>query len=667
MFINNLETKVEHFDMTDEVKVSTVMNETEVQNISASNINDNNVEGDCPPPKGENTSLIDEEMTTADNNAASSFSSSLTINDIIKNRNISPEALIEIIDAAKNDNLFPSDTLRGQKLHDKIHTIRKWVDDKVEELNNAPLSITMYKKKKAILQARASYVLILECFIGEELQRLRKMNGTNDKSEGRKSGEERTKTQIIQEDYGLSPRLSRDFQHLSFEGVKNAIELALRRNDIPTRALALSESAKLKSGQNPSNHHNKYTKFELDYIEETEIKTLLLKDPIYITTLFSNISLGLARVHELNLFCRVAAEWDKTRALWHELLYPDCHMVQGDFTDPDKFNDTLEWHKKQGCEIVMASCCCEPFSNLNNSSNKGNVPEAKQFYYTAEFILKAKPKYFIIENVPGFVNARPKIAHDVLKDKDGNIRCIGQYLRDTLGEEYHLNFGIYTAADYSCVEDRSRLIILGCRKDVSSEPWKFPKKHAVRKMLWEVIGDLSSLDNGAVDPNDSWHYARELPECVINFLKHTPTGCSAWDNDADYQPLRDNGEYSNGNYNKGFTRTNWQNQCPTITTGNGRISDLCSLHPGRYNPSTQEYTDCRVFSLRELLRIMDCPDDFFDKLHLKREENGMLNETEENNLRKAIGQHFCCLHVNALFSTLPIPINDNQLSEANVA
>lgn len=53
MFINNLETKVEHFDMTDEVKVSTVMNETEVQNISASNINDNNVEGDCPPPKGE--------------------------------------------------------------------------------------------------------------------------------------------------------------------------------------------------------------------------------------------------------------------------------------------------------------------------------------------------------------------------------------------------------------------------------------------------------------------------------------------------------------------------------------------------------------------------------------------------------------------------------------
>ena len=294
-----------------------------------------------------------------------------------------------------------------------------------------------------------------------------------------------------------------------------------------------------------------------------------------------------------------------------------------------------------------------------------NAEESKQFYYAADFILKAKPKYFVFENVPGFVDARPKIAHDILKNKDGKIRCIGQYLRDVLGEEYHLNFGIYTAADYGCVEDRSRLIILGCRKDISTEPWKFPKKHSVRKMLWEVIGDLMSLGNGEIDPNDPWHYARELSENIIKILAHTPTGCSAWDNEAEYQPLTDSGEYSNGNYGKGFTRNEWQDQCPTITTGNGSISDVYSLHPGRYNPETQEYTDCRVFSLRELLKIMDCPNEFFDKLNLKREENGMLNETEENNLRKAIGQHFCPLHVNALYSTLPLPANDNNKPDDN--
>lgn len=256
-------------------------------------------------------------------------------------------------------------------------------------------------------------------------------------------------------------------------------------------------------------------------------------------------------------------------------------------------------------------------------------------------------------------------AQKVFKVFQKKIRCIGQYLRDVLGEEYHLNFGIYTAADYGCVEDRSRLIILGCRKDISTEPWKFPKKHSVRKMLWEVIGDLMSLGNGEIDPNDPWHYARELSENIIKILAHTPTGCSAWDNEAEYQPLTDSGEYSNGNYGKGFTRNEWQDQCPTITTGNGSISDVYSLHPGRYNPETQEYTDCRVFSLRELLKIMDCPNEFFDKLNLKREENGMLNETEENNLRKAIGQHFCPLHVNALYSTLPLPANDNNKPDDN--
>lgn len=43
----------------------------------------------------------------------------------------------------------------------------------------------------------------------------------------------------------------------------------------------------------------------------------------------------------------------------------------------------------------------------------------------------------------------------------------------------------------------------------------------------------------------------------------------------------------------------------------------------------------------------------------------MLNETEENNLRKAIGQHFCPLHVNALYSTLPLPANDNNKPDDN--
>ena len=625
---NNVAEMPENYYMNDDVITSTVITTSEAQEVVASNDN-NNMEGPKTPPKGGPVGVSAENVTNPQQ--PSEELESPTFEDIIRKSQLSPDTLAYIIESAQNDNLFPCDNLNKETLVDTINNLRNWVDTEKSRLTNSLFPFN-YRRDKAVLQSRAAKMLILECFIGEKLA----------------------------EDYHLSPRLARDFQHLTWEGVKAAIELALRLGDIPTRAMALSRPSRIKARQNESDKSIKHTKFELNYFEETEFKTLNLKKPMYITTLFSNISIGLSRAHEFNLHCAVATEWDKKRADWHKLLYPDCHMVIGDFTTSQCFEEALKWHKKKGCEVVMASCCCEPFSILNVSANKGNVPEAKQFYYAADFILKSKPKYFVLENVPGFVDARPKIAHDVLKGKDGNIRCIGQYLQDVLGKEYYLNFGIYTAADFGCVEDRKRLIILGCRKDIHTGYWKFPKKCSSRKMLWEVIGKLKSLGNGEIDPEDSWHYARELPQHIIEFLEHTPTGCSAWDNEPKYQPLTIKGEYSNCNYKTSYTRNNWQDQCPTITTGNGEVSDLYSIHPGKYNPDTHTYSDCRVFSLRELQLIMNTPPDFFDKLNLQREANGMLNESEENALRRAIGQHFCPDHVNSLFSTLPIPANDNN-------
>lgn len=63
----------------------------------------------------------------------------------------------------------------------------------------------------------------------------------------------------------------------------------------------------------------------------------------------------------------------------------------------------------------------------------------------------------------------------------------------------------------------------------------------------------------------------------------------------------------------------------------------------------------------ELAVILNNADNFCNALELA----DMLNETEENNLRKAIGQHFCPLHVNALYSTLPLPANDNNKPDDN--
>lgn len=247
----NLAEMPENYDMMDEVKASAVMNETEEQKIVASNVNDNQ-EGENPPsPKGGAATKAVEENTVNEN--ARDISQPLTVEDIVKSKQLSPEMLAEIINAAKNDNLFPVDNLDGKELTDKINELHEWVNAEESRLKSIPFSIELYNQKKAVLQARAAYVLILECLIGEKLREIPRQNGTNENSESRASGETRTKSQIIKEEYGLSPRLARDFQHLTWDGVKAAIGLAFKQKDIPTRALALSKSASIKANQNKHN------------------------------------------------------------------------------------------------------------------------------------------------------------------------------------------------------------------------------------------------------------------------------------------------------------------------------------------------------------------------------------------------------------------------------
>lgn len=255
----NLAEMPENYDMMDEVKASAVMNETEEQKIVASNVNDNQ-EGENPPsPKGGAATKAVEENTVNEN--ARDISQPLTVEDIVKSKQLSPEMLAEIINAAKNDNLFPVDNLDGKELTDKINELHEWVNAEESRLKSIPFSIELYNQKKAVLQARAAYVLILECLIGEKLREIPRQNGTNENSESRASGETRTKSQIIKEEYGLSPRLARDFQHLTWDGVKAAIGLAFKQKDIPTRALALSKSASIKANQNKHNKGLKHTKF----------------------------------------------------------------------------------------------------------------------------------------------------------------------------------------------------------------------------------------------------------------------------------------------------------------------------------------------------------------------------------------------------------------------
>ena len=168
MIENNLAMEPENYDVTAEVKASVVMSETKVKETVDSNVNDNNIqEGPQTPPKGDNAAsenVVSKENVNGDVLSAKP----LTFAEVAKAKQLSPERLKEIIDAAENDNLFPTEKLNGQDLMDKVNILRDWVDKEESHLKAFPFSIGFYKRRKAVLQARAAYVLIIECFIGEK-------------------------------------------------------------------------------------------------------------------------------------------------------------------------------------------------------------------------------------------------------------------------------------------------------------------------------------------------------------------------------------------------------------------------------------------------------------------------------------------------------------------
>ncbi len=153
---NNLAEKAENFNMTDDVIASTVMTETEVQETVASNINDN-MEGPKTPPKGGSTDVDAEDV--ADSQPKAEDTKPLTFEDIISKNQLSPNMLANIVQSAKNDNLFPAYNLNKEELITTVNNLRSWVDSEKSLLDKAPFSVEYYRDRKAVLQSRAAYVL----------------------------------------------------------------------------------------------------------------------------------------------------------------------------------------------------------------------------------------------------------------------------------------------------------------------------------------------------------------------------------------------------------------------------------------------------------------------------------------------------------------------------
>lgn len=341
-----------------------------------------------------------------------------------------------------------------------------------------------------------------------------------------------------------------------------------------------------------------------------------------VVSLFSNIGIGEAYLKSLGFNVVVANELEPRRAEIYRQIYPETEMICGDITDSRVYSSIAKASSKQKIDVIMATPPCQGMSTAGKQKKLDERNDL--FLYAVKLIKEIKPDYFIFENVPGFMTTS-------IQYKD-EICSIPDVIKSLLRTAYSMSFNIIDAQDFGVPQSRSRMILLGTRRKVTKK-WTMPESEPNVKTLEDAIGDLPIVDPFIYDiPEDEmlkffpkykerekaalkispWHVPPHHILRQVITMQHTKTGCSAFDN-VKYKPRKKNGEVVKGFHNT-YSRQRWDTPAYTIAMSNNQISTQNSVHPGRYigkdSNGDNIYSDPRVFTVYELMRIMSIPDDW---------------------------------------------------------
>lgn len=309
------------------------------------------------------------------------------------------------------------------------------------------------------------------------------------------------------------------------------------------------------------------------------------------TSLFSNIGIAETYLKNHNIDIVVANEILENRAKFYKFCHPNTYVVIGDITIDEIFDEIVKKSKELGVEFLLATPPCQGMSVAGKMDEKD--PRNRLIIKVVEFIKKVKPNNIIIENVPTMFKTSILVNNEKIKIID--------YIKNELSNEYKISFNILNTADYGTPQTRNRAIVLMSK----FENWELPTKQR-QITVEEAIGHLPSLESGEKS-SIKYHFAPKHNDRHILWMKHTPTGKTAFDNEI-YFPQKEDGTRIKG-FSTTYKRMSWDRPAPTITMCNGGISSQNNVHPGR-KKEDGTYSDARVLSLKELMILTGLPNDW---------------------------------------------------------
>ena len=253
-------------------------------------------------------------------------------------------------------------------------------------------------------------------------------------------------------------------------------------------------------------------------------------------------------------------------------------------------------------DVLTGGPPCQPFSPAGKRQSL-NDPRASPLKHFIRVVAEARPKAFVMEEVPGILSARMTPISErgarvpPPEEEPGSAwRAVLEELRKT---GYMIEWKVLNAADYGAPQVRERVIAIGVRPDLKRRP-RWPEPTHSRRPQAAPPGAASpwlTLLEAASDV-DSHIGSAPLPPKYLRFISYVPPGGN-WRHIPEGLRREAMGRaYAASGGRTGFyRRLAWFEPSPTLVTRPAMKATML-VHPWEDRP----------LSVKEYLRIQGFPD-----------------------------------------------------------
>lgn len=291
--------------------------------------------------------------------------------------------------------------------------------------------------------------------------------------------------------------------------------------------------------------------------------------------------------------CVLGVDIDKPALNTFSHNHPNAKALQLDLSEDESIATILREVGNNNIDVIVAGPPCQGFS-LTGPRKETDIRN-KLFYSVFKLAKQIKPKYIVIENVPGIATLYGGKARQAILDEFKKLN-------------YSASERLLYAPDYGIPQIRKRMFFIGT---YNQEAYSFPDPIMPPEnyvSCEDAIGDLPSLEDTLGTAQSKYttpaltdyqkamrqnsnallnHVGTQHTELVVSVIKQVPQGCN-------YKSLPP-GVGGSRTFNEAWTRYHSKKPSKTIDTG----------HRNHFH-----YKYHRVPTARENARLQSFPDTF---------------------------------------------------------